>query len=71
MGYRGRGETLGTFAESTLRTSDGQTLSATVVETAPNGWQLLRVERHETTGLFARVAYIQRLGKLVAFWGRL
>jgi hypothetical protein len=71
MGYRGRGETLGTFAENTLRTSDGQALSATVVETAPNGWQLLRVERHETTGLFARVGYIQRLGKLIAFWGRL
>jgi hypothetical protein len=70
MGYRGRGETLGAFAGNTIHTSEGQTLSATVVETAPNGWRLLRVERNQTTGLFSHVTFIQRLGSLIAFWGR-
>lgn len=79
MGYRGRGETLGTLTESNgsliLRTTDGQQLLATVVETAPNGWQLLRrrgdrMVRGVSTGPFAHVTFIQRLGSLIAFWGR-
>ena len=73
MGYRGRGDTLGTFVASNrgllLRNKDSEGLSATVVQTAPNGWRLLRVERNETTGLFSHVRFIQRLGSLIAFWG--
>ena len=75
MGFRGRGETLASISVAaggvTIRATDGSTVAAARVQSGPNGWQLLRVAPGGTSGngLLAGVTYVQRLGRLITFWG--